>query len=171
MSRFGWRDRDELESSRGAVGCFANFRLGLCCGFLVVGDAVGDADGSVAESEELWVALRAALVDLPFDEFAVGVDLAMDPHGGSGEEHDVHALLAVHGGEGFAQHEHVPEEESADILAGAPVDDLCVDLCFLVAVEIEDAELAGLAGFSGDADFLFPVGSAGALVENHTVGR
>ena len=161
------RESAELKNSTGSVGCFAEFGLGLGSGFLVVGNAVGDADCAIAEGEELRVALSAALVDLAFDEFSVGVDLAVDPHGRGGEEHDVHPLLAVHGDEGLAQHEDVAKEEGADILPGPAVDDLGVDLSFLVAVEIEHAEFAG---FSADADFLFPVRGSGALIEEHTVG-
>ena len=70
----------------------------------------------------------------------------MDPHGRGGEEHDVHALLAIHGGQGFAQHEHIAEQEGADELAGHAIDDLGVDLGFRITGEIEQAELAGVAG-------------------------
>ncbi len=158
-----------LVSDGRAVGSFADLGFCLGGGLLIVRDAVGDADRAVAEGQQLGVALWAAFVDLAIDQLAIGVDFAMDPHGGSREEHDVHALLAVHGGERFAEHQRVSEKESADHEAGAIIHDLSVNLIFLIPCEIDDAELSGLACASWDADRLRPVSAAGALIEEHAV--
>ena len=82
----------------------------------------------------------------------------------------MHALLAVHGGEGFAQHEAVSEQERADVLTGAAIHDLGVNLRFRITGKIEDAEFAGLIRASGNADFLGPEQASLALGEERPVG-
>ena len=140
------------------------------CRFWVIGDAVGHADAAIGEGQELWVALRATLVDLAIGEFAVGVDLAVDPHRGGGQEHDVQALFVINGDQWLAKCEDFAECEGPDVLTGATVDDLGVELRFLISAEIEDAEFTGLIGFAGHADFLRPVEHARALIEQDAVG-
>ena len=104
-------------------------------------------------------------MDLALDDLAVGIDLVVDPHRRRGEKHHMHALLAIHGGEGFPKHEDVAEKEGSNILTGPAIDDLRVDLGFLVTAEIEEAEFPGHTGTAGDADFLRPVRHSRTLCE------
>ena len=109
-------------------------------------------------------------MDFAVGEFAIGIDLGVDPHGGCGEVEDVHALAVIDGDHGLAEEEGIAEGEGVDGHSGAAFDDLGVDLRGLSAGEGEDAEFAGLAGAAGDADFLGPVGPAGVEVEEDAVG-
>ena len=167
---FGKFMPNSISSGRSIRG-FAGFFAGLGGGFEVVGDRVPDADAAIAHGDELRVADCAALVDLAACDAAVGVDFVVRPHRGCGEKHHMQALVAVDGGAGFAQHECVAEQEGADRFAGAAVAHLGVELGLGITAEVENAKLAGLAGSSGDADFLSPVRASWRLAEEYAVGR
>lgn len=67
-------------------------------------------------------------MDFAVGEFAIGIDLGVDPHGGGGEVEDVHALAVIDGDHGLAEEEGIAEGEGVDWHSGAAFDDLGVDL-------------------------------------------
>lgn len=71
-------------------------------------------------------------MEVPLHKFCIGTDLAMDPHGGCGEKHDVHSLGAIECHHWFAKHEGVAEREGADFGSCLCVDYLGVELVALV---------------------------------------
>jgi len=120
-------------------------------------------------SEEQRIALASALVNFSGNEPAIGIDHAMDPHGGSGQEHDMQALLAVNSGKGLPEQENIPEHKGFYELAGVVVLDLSINLGFGVTREIKNPEFPGMVGASRDADFLCPVGHSPTLVKEHPI--